>query len=285
MRHTSAALAAATALVLAVGAGSAVAAGTSDGKGAGSTGHGKTVVQCSPDKPDSKLENALRNVKIALGANGGKLTDQIVATFAKETGMPVAKARALLQKLFKEASGGTKPGDPGSKGDKGGAPAFSAADLAKILGVSTAKAQAAMDALQKLATGPKGHIDETTRAYAAIAAELGVSPQQLTDAIIQLKKVTAKPAPGKPGEDEPAPGKDGKGGKDKPAPGKDGKSGKDGRSGKHDKGKPGECKPVPGKPGEPAPGKPGDGKPAPGTPAPGKPGDGKPTVAPALESN
>ncbi|GGJ64644.1 hypothetical protein [Streptomyces brasiliensis] len=279
MRHTSAALAAATALVLTVGAGSAVAAGTSDGKGAGSTGHGRTVVQCSPDKPDSKLENALRNVKIGLGANGGKLTDQIVATFAKKTGMPVAKARALLQKLFKEAPGGTKPGDPGSKGDKGGASAFSAADFAKILGVSTAKAQAALDALQKLATGPKGHIDETTPAYAAIAARLGVSPQQLTDAIIQLKKVTAKPTPGKPGEDKPAQGKD------KPAPGKDRKTGKDGRSGKHGKGKPGECKPVPGKPGEPAPGKPGDGKPASGTPAPGKPGDGKPTVAPALESN
>lgn len=270
MRHTSAALAAATAFVLAVGAGSAIAASTSDGKGAGSTGHGKTVVQCLPDKPDSKLENSLRNVKIALGANGGKLTDQIVATFAKETGLPVAKARALLQKLFKEAPGGAKPGDPGSKKDKGGASAFSAADFAKILGLSTAKAQAALDALQKLATGPKGHIDETTPAYAAIAAKLGVSPQQLTDAIIQLKKVTAKPAPGKPGEDKPAPGKDGK---DKPVPGKDGKdgkSGKDGRSGKHGKGKPGECKP-----GEPAPGKPGD----------GKPGDGKPSVAPALESN
>ncbi|MGW9030494.1 hypothetical protein ACWGQ5_41745 [Streptomyces sp. NPDC055722] len=262
MRPTTAALAAATALVLAVGAGSAAAAGTSDGKGAGSTDHGKTVVQCSPDKPHSKLENALRNVKIALGANGGKLTDQIVATFAKETGMPVTKARALLQKLFKEAPGGTKPGDPGSKGDKGGASAFSAADFAKILGVSTAKAQAALDALQKIATGPKGHIDETTPGYAAIAAKLGVSPQQLTDAIIQLKKVTANPAPGKPG-------------KDKPVPGKDGKPRKDGRSGKHNKGKPGECKPVPGKPGEPGPGQPGD----------GKPGDGKPTVAPALESN
>ncbi|WP_435224467.1 hypothetical protein [Streptomyces sp. Tue6028] len=261
MRHTSAALAATTALVLTVGAGSAVAAGTSDGRGAGSTGHGKTVVRCLPDKPVGKLENALRNVKIALGANGGKLTDQIVAAFAKETGMPVTKARALLQKLFKEAPGGTKPGDPGSKKDKGGASTFSAADFAKILGVSTAKAKSALDALQKLANGPKGHIDETSPAYTAIAAELGVSPQQLTDAIIQLKKETAKPAPGKPGED-------------KPAPKKDGKSRKDGRSGK-----PGACKP-----GEPGPGKPGDGKPAPGTPAPGKPGNGK-AVAPSLESN
>jgi hypothetical protein len=229
MRHKTAALAAATALILSAG-GTAATAATA-GKG-GAKDSGKPPV-CAPDRPDSTLENALRNVKIALGANGGKLTDKVVAGFAKDMGIFTAQARKQLTVLFQEA----KPGEGGKPGDGKARFPFGAAQLAKVLGVPTAKAQAALDALAKLATGPRGFIDESTPAYAAVAHRLGVSPQQLTKALMQLKQASGEPAPGGKGKGD----QDGKGGADK---GKD--HGKD-----HGKGKPVPCKP-------------GDVKPAPG---------------------
>lgn len=237
MRHKTA-LTTATAIILALGAATASAAGASHGTGpaSGSTA-GKKPAQCAPAQRDAKLENALRDVKIALGATGGKLTDKVVAIFAKDMGISTAKARKTLVEIL----GGTRPapggkdakegkgtkddrGAKGGKDDKSGpATVFTAAQLAEVLGVSQAKAQVALDALQKMATGPKGTVDENSPAFAAVAARLGVTPQQLTKALFQLKSAAGKPGDGKP-TCKPDPGrgdgKDGKGGKGKPAPGK-----------------------------------------------------------------
>lgn len=219
MRHRTALLAAGTALLLLTGTTAATAAGTDAGPAGGTAG--KKPPQCAPAKPNGKLENALRDVKIALGANGGKVTDKVVAIFARDMGISTAKARQVLEQVFRDGrSGPKKPGDPGKGGkdDKSGpATVFTAADLAKALGVSKAKAQTALDALQKLAKGPRGTVDENSPAFAAVAAKLGVTPQQLTKAIIQLKTAAGKPGEGKPVPCKPAPGKPGEG---KPAPGK-----------------------------------------------------------------
>jgi hypothetical protein len=249
VRHKTA-LTTATAIVLALGATTASAAGAGNSSGPASNGTaGKKPSQCAPARPDAKLENALRDVKIALAATGGKLTDKVVAIFAKDMGISTAKARKTLEEIL----GGTRPapggkdtkegkgtkddkGDRGTKDDKGEksgpASVFTAAQLAKVLGVSQAKAQVALDALQKMATGPKGTVDENSPAFAAVAAGLGVTPQQLTKALFQLKMAAGKPGDGKPtckpdpgkgeGKGKGEDGKDGKDGKGKPAPGKDG---------------------------------------------------------------
>jgi hypothetical protein len=236
MRHTTTALAAATALILAAGATAATAATAGTG---GAKGSGKPGV-CAPDRPDSRLENALRNVKIALGANGGKLTDKVVAGFAKDMGISAAQARKQLTALFLEA----KPGEGGKPGDGKVRFPFTAAQLAKALAVPAAKAQAALDALAKLATGPRGFVDESTPAYAAVAHRLGVSPQQLSKALFQLKVAAGKSGSGGDSKGD----KGDKGTQD----GKDKGNGKGKGQGKgHDKGKPVPCKP-------------GDVKPAPG---------------------
>ncbi|WP_052397639.1 hypothetical protein [Streptomyces sp. NRRL F-5123] len=255
MRHKTTALAAATALLLTAGATAATAASAGTG---GAKDSGKPGV-CAPDRPDSRLENALRNVKIALGANGGKLTDKVVAGFAKDMGISTAQARKQLTALFLEA----KPGEGGKPGDGKVRFPFTAAQLAKVLGVPTAKAQAALDALAKLATGPRGFVDESTPAYAAVAHRLGVSPQQLSKALFQLKVAAGKSASGGDskgdkggkGDKGTQDGKDKGNGKGKGQGQGQGKGkGKDQGKGKgkgHDKGKPVPCKP-------------GDVKPAPG---------------------
>lgn len=209
MRHKTV-LTAATAVILALGATAASAAGTSPAKGNGSGPAKKEPGQCAPAQPDSKLDQVLRNVKIALAATGGKLTDRIVASFAKDMGMSTAQARKFLTAIFVE---GRKPGAPKPGTSKPGpANVFTAAQLAKVLDVPLSKAQAALDMLQKMATGPKGTIDEGSRAFAAAAKTLGVTPQRLAKAILQLKtaaggKPVCKPAPGKGDTGKGDPGK------------------------------------------------------------------------------
>jgi hypothetical protein len=225
MRHRTAALVTATTLMLTLGGTAAYANGDA------ATGGKKPPAACGPERPDGRLENALRDVKIALGANGGKLTDRIVAVFAKEMGLTRAEGRKVLEKIFSEGGPGPeKSGDKEGKGGKGdkegngskegkhdprekGGPkaVFTAAQLAKALGISNARARVALDALQKLASGPKGSVDENSPAFAAIATRAGVTPQQLTKAIVGLKSAAGKPAGTKPGPCEKAGGKHGPG--------------------------------------------------------------------------
>jgi hypothetical protein len=116
MRHRTAALITATTLVFTLGGTAAYATGGDVGGDAG--GGKKPPAACGPDRPDSRLENALRDVKIALGANGGKLTDRIVAVFAKDMGLTRAQGRKVLEKFFGDSRPG--PAKPGDKGDKNG---------------------------------------------------------------------------------------------------------------------------------------------------------------------
>jgi hypothetical protein len=226
MRHRTAALVTATTLMLTLGGTAAYATGDAAGSDAG--GGKKPPAACGPDRPDGRLENALRDVKVALGANGGKLTDRIVAVFAKDMGLSRAEGRKVLEKIFSEGgpgpekSGGKEgKGGSGSNGGKGSKPdpqekggpkaVFTAAQLSKALGISHARARVALDALQKLASGPKGSIDENGPAFAAIASRAGVTPQQLTKAIVGLKSAAGKAAGTKPGPCKKAGGKQGPG--------------------------------------------------------------------------
>ncbi|MFG1806441.1 hypothetical protein [Streptomyces sp. NPDC049040] len=229
MRHRTALLAAGTALLLLTGTTAATAAGS-----------GTQPASHAPAKPGDKipgvsaerLERALRDVKQMLGPDGGRVTDPaVVARVAKDLGVSTAKARAILRQFFGGDEVGPKPpGDKGGKGGKGdkdpgkggkggkdggkggkggkdrpGGPAavITAKDLAKALGVPQARAQAALDALQKLAKGPRGTVDENSPAFAAIAAKLGVTPQQLTKVLTVLKEAAGKPGAPKPGTPKP----------------------------------------------------------------------------------
>jgi hypothetical protein len=168
---------------------------------------------------EQRLEQALVDVKVYLGRLGrqpklGLLDPGAVAVFARSLGIPVPRARAVLRYLVAAWAVAQK--------DKQGStvtalPPAAVAFFAKTLHVSTKRAQVALDRLMKLSAGPRG-IDPTDPAFARIARSLGVSPKQLTAALIALKKFLAhlppekgKPGPGKPGPGKPDPGKPGPG--------------------------------------------------------------------------
>jgi hypothetical protein len=154
-----------------------------------------------------RLDHALRDVKTLLGPGGGDFADPAVAqVLVKDLGVSTQQARQIIEELFAPGSrpGPGRPGDkpkddgkPGKPGEPGRpGPAFTAERLAKVLGVSQAKAQTALDSLMKIVTGPKGTIDEKSPAFAAIAAKLGVTPRRLADATRELKSAPADAKPG-----------------------------------------------------------------------------------------
>lgn len=172
----------------------------------------------------ARLDAALRHVKEQLGANGGNVEDPaVVAGLARDLGLSRQQATRLLAEVFdaagspgkgKPGKGGKpgkpgegKPGKPGKPGKDGkpGKPgdalaAFSAADLAKLLRVSQARAQAALDAVRTMASGPRGSVDESSARFAAIARQSGVTPKQLADALFTLKMAAGRPPAQGPGK-------------------------------------------------------------------------------------
>ncbi|MER7251030.1 hypothetical protein [Kribbella sp. NPDC000426] len=141
----------------------------------------------------SRLTAALSAAKLSL-AGRTKVTPQaFVAAVAAELRLPVSRVRAAVEPLLLKP-GRPRGGDEGHKGKEGNDPKNSpfasnaaAARLATDLGVSRAKAKAA---LITLVSAPDG-ITPTSKAFRQIAASLGVSPDRLMNALGRLKQSLA----------------------------------------------------------------------------------------------
>ena len=157
-----------------------------------------------------RLDRALRQVKISLGNAGGAPTErQFEAALARVLGISLWRVRHAFPPGTQIV---TKPGDPKARGgkatskevdgkgagkkDNGGKPdskgpaqptdaAFVAA-VASALNLSTAEVKVALAPL--LAAGSA---DTSSATFAAAAQSLGVSVQQLDDALAQAKQSLA----------------------------------------------------------------------------------------------
>ncbi len=140
----------------------------------------------------TQLENALKNVKIALGQQGGSPTDPaIVAQFAQDLGLSQAQAEQLLNEVF-------GPATAKSGGGTAAAPTTEAFihGLAHQLGISHERAARLFRALERL-DRRQGGIDPSSPQFAAIARGVGVTAGQLADAIRQVKVSLAGSAQGR----------------------------------------------------------------------------------------
>lgn len=144
-----------------------------------------------------RLEQALINLKTAIGRNGGNTKDPALVTqFARDLGISTERAKAFLAKLLQ-----------GAPTDKAPDRAEVAKKLAAVLGISE---KAAADLLKAL-EGLKDGINPESPEFLAIAKKAGVSPEDLAKALKAIKDGGGvKPAPG-----------EGKGGKPKPGGEKD----------------------------------------------------------------
>jgi len=149
----------------------------------------------------ARLDRALREVKISFGKSGTPTQAQFESRLARVLGIPLARVRhAFPPGTFSVA----KPGAPKATGDKeaGGKgivakpphskspaqptdAAFVTA-VASALNLSTAQVKAALAPL--LAAGS---VDTSSATFAAAAQSLGVTVQQLDDALMQAKQSLA----------------------------------------------------------------------------------------------
>lgn len=198
MRNRTRVIAAAAAVTAALAAGSTVTAMASTTGGVKPAAHAKTAsvsMSCAPDTDlavrlgvsPTRLDQALRAVKISLGTAGVKPTeDQLYAALARELGIPRARVR---QAFTAEKPCGSKP--VGSKpprsaqGAQAGNEALAAA-VARKLHVTTAQVNAALRPIFAA-----GHADPSSPVFAAAARSLGVSPQQLSAALAYAKQSLA----------------------------------------------------------------------------------------------
>src|SRR5262245_30532641 len=179
------AAAAVTAALAAGSTGAAVASRT----GAKPSGHAKTVSASGKRAGDSelaarlgvsptRLDHALRAVKISLSKASAKPTEgQFDAALARMLGIPQARVRQALPV--------GKPGGSKAAGSKAavrpGNDALTAA-VARELRVSTARVNAALRPLFAAGTA-----DSSSTIFAAAARSLGVSTQQLSAALAHAK--------------------------------------------------------------------------------------------------
>ncbi|HXT89363.1 MAG TPA: hypothetical protein VN714_08895 [Trebonia sp.] len=150
----------------------------------------------------ARLDRALREVKTSFGKAGTPTQRQFEARLAHVLGIPLARVRHAFPpgtvKIVKPgaptAAGGKEAGgkkDNGAKPPRSNAPAqptdaaFVAA-VASALNLSTAQVKAALAPL--LAAGSA---DTSSATFAAAAQSLGVSVQQLDDALMQAKQSLA----------------------------------------------------------------------------------------------
>jgi len=235
-RGRAVALAAAAAIVavaLPAGASGTAAGGTTGAIGGAATG---TAVAGEPaGKPaedpvlvgaarrfglsEAALERALVAVKTYLaglpaGPKRGLLDPGAVEVFARSLGIPVPRAQAVLRYL--EAAWAANGKEKGASGSAALPPA-AVAFFARTLHVSVKQAGTAMDELLKLADR-KG-LDPKDPAFVKIANSLGVTPQQLLDALVALKRYLAEhDSGGGKGKPAPTPPKEGAPAEPKPAP-------------------------------------------------------------------
>jgi hypothetical protein len=166
---------------------------------------------------EAALERALVAVKTHLaglpdGPRRGLSDPGAVAVFAGSLGIPVPRAQAVLRYL---QAGWAAHGKDKEKGEAGSPalPPAAVAFFARTLHVSVKQARTALDELLKLAD--KKGLDPKDPAFVKIANGLGVTPQQLLDALVALKRYLAEhdSGGGKGGDSKgrgaPAPPKEG----------------------------------------------------------------------------
>jgi hypothetical protein len=192
--------AAAVAAALAAGSTAAAVASTTGAKPAASVKTVPASAACAPESElaarlgvsVARLDQAGRAVKTSLAKAGAQPTeDQLYAALARALGI----SQARVQEAFAAGKpcGAKAPGprEPGSKAAQKGASsadearlqaAFTAA-VARELHVSAAQVSAALRPLFAV-----GHADPSSSAFAAAARSLGVSAQQLNDALMHAKE-------------------------------------------------------------------------------------------------
>lgn len=175
------------------------------------------------------LEAALGDAKQTIGRLGVAPTDPaVVAVVVHDLGISSDQAKQLLTEVFgngpnpgKSGSGTGDQGKGGSgKGGKGGPgttpppgtpdPQISHA-LAGILHVSAARAAQVLEQLDRIAW-PSRSIPTDNPQFRALAASLHLTPQQLADALYQMKQAlsASRPSPSStssPSSKPPAPNK------------------------------------------------------------------------------
>ena len=153
-----------------------------------------------------RLTAALVAAKMSLADSDNVTPEAFVAAVAANLGLPVSRVKAAVEPLFLEpgrtrAGDGKRPGKAEKDGKQAGkdkkgaddprnspfASDAAAAKLATALGVSQAKAKAALVAL----VSAPGGIVPTSQPFAAIARSLGVSADRLTTALGDLKQSLA----------------------------------------------------------------------------------------------
>jgi hypothetical protein len=140
-----------------------------------------------------RLTAALVAAKTSLAGRTNVTPQAFVAAVAANLGLPVSRVKAAVEPLLLQP-GRPRAGDKEHKGKEGDDPKNSpfasnaaAARLAAKLGVSQAKAKAA---LTTLVSAPGG-ITPTSKGFRHIAASLGVSTDRLMTALGELKQSLA----------------------------------------------------------------------------------------------
>jgi hypothetical protein len=221
MRHKTRIVTAATALVLLTGAAAGVAAAEAGSSSASpSPATGTSSAKALPDAADAnarakakaaaqaesldaiaarlhvtvaQLDQALADAKQYLGTHGlGKPDAAVVALVAKDLGISDGQARSLLDHVFASGPGFKKvPVKPGTPD-----PQISAA-LAKVMGISQDRAASILERLDRIDAASGHGVSVTDPAFQALAASLGLSPQQLSNDLVAMKESlrASMPAP------------------------------------------------------------------------------------------
>lgn len=138
----------------------------------------------------SQLQSALADAKMTIGKLGVAPTDpKVVAVVQHDLGITAAQAKWLVDAVFGNAG---QPGGPGGKGGQGnGGPAVPEQlvikTFANVLHISESRAAQAVAQIEHMSRDTA----LTDPQFEALAASLHLTPQQLVDAIDQVKQELA----------------------------------------------------------------------------------------------
>ena len=144
-----------------------------------------------------KLQAALGDAKMTIGKLGGVApTDpRVVAVVSHDLGISAAKATQLIKEVFGDAAPGKGGfGKPGGNQPPGTPDPRISQALAAVLHISVARAEQVLEQLDRIAR-PGNGISPTDPQFRALAASLHLTPQQLVDALIQMKQSLAGSMP------------------------------------------------------------------------------------------
>lgn len=159
-----------------------------------------------------KLQAALIDAKQTIGRFGVAPTNPaVVSVVSHDLGISRDKATQLIKEVFGDAAPPGK-GGPGKPGGKTPPPPRTpdpqvSQTLAGILHISVARAAQVLEQLDRIA--PDRGVSPDDPQFRAIAASLHLTPQQLTDALVQMKQTLAgsMPAPSQSPVSVPSGGK------------------------------------------------------------------------------